>query len=133
MSKYKDIADPILKEDFNRIIAILRKIIAKGASERLFRTCESKINNRVVAIPLDIRRRKKGSGTLRLYCLRISDEVLILGNGGIKYGNAYNDNEELNTYVSDLAKLDHVIFTGQGKIKIIDKTVILKDKLIIEI
>ena len=29
MSKYKDIADPILKEDFNRIIAILRKIIAK--------------------------------------------------------------------------------------------------------
>ena len=127
MSKYK--------EDFNRIIAILRKIIAKGASERLFRTCESKINDRVVAIPLDIRRRKKGSGTLRLYCLRISDEVLILGNGGIKYGNAYNDNEELNTYVSDLAKLDHVItkFTGQGKIKIIDKTVILKDKLIIEI
>lgn len=135
MSKYKDIADPILKEDFNRIIAILRKIIAKGASERLFRTCESKINDRVVAIPLDIRRRKKGSGTLRLYCLRISDEVLILSNGGIKYGNAYNDNEELNTYVSDLAKLDHVItkFTGQGKIKIIDKTVILKDKLIIEI
>lgn len=130
MSKYN-----ILKEDFNRIIAILRKIIAKGASERLFRTCESKINDRVVAIPLDIRRRKKGSGTLRLYCLRISDEVLILGNGGIKYGNAYNDNEELNTYVSDLAKLDHVItkFTGQGKIKIIDKTVILKDKLIIEI
>ena len=129
MSKYKDIADPILKEDFNRIIAILRKIIAKGASERLFRTCESKINDRVVAIPLDIRRRKKGSGTLR------SAEVLILGNGGIKYGNAYNDNEELNTYVSDLAKLDHVItkFTGQGKIKIIDKTVILKDKLIIEI
>lgn len=59
MSKYKDIADPILKEDFNRIIAILRKIIAKGASERLFRTCESKINDRVVAIPLDIRRRKK--------------------------------------------------------------------------
>ena len=58
MSKYKDIADPILKEDFNRIIAILRKIIAKGASERLFRTCESKINDRVVAIPLDIRRRK---------------------------------------------------------------------------
>lgn len=46
MSKYKDIADPILKEDFNRIIAILRKIIAKGASERLFRTCESKINDR---------------------------------------------------------------------------------------
>lgn len=87
----------------------MRKIIAKGASERLFRTCESKINDRVVAIPLDIRRRKKGSGTLRLYCLRISDEVLILGNGGIKYGNAYNDNEELNTYVSDLAKLDHVI------------------------
>ena len=52
-----------------------------------------------------------------------------------KWYIARHDEEELNTYVSDLAKLDHVItkFTGQGKIKIIDKTVILKDKLIIEI
>ena len=135
MSKYKDIADPILKEDFNRIIAILRKIIAKGASERLFRTCESKINDRVVAIPLDIRRRKKGSGTVRVYCVRRSVEVLYLGNVGFEKGSAQQDKEELNTYVSDLAKLDHVItkFTGQGKIKIIDTTVILIDKLIIEI
>lgn len=135
MSKYKDISNPVLKDDFNRIMAILKKIIEKGALERHFRTGEGKIKDGVVAVPLDIVRRKKGCGTLRLYCLRVSDEVLILGNGGIKYGDSYNDNEELNTHVSNLAELDQVIkrFIRQGKIKVAGKTVILKDNLTIEI
>lgn len=135
MSKYKDISHPILKEDFNRIMAMLKKIIDNGALERHFRTGESKIKDGVVAIPLDIIRRKKECGTLRLYCLRISDEILIIGNGGIKYGKAYNDNEELNTHVSNLAKLDRVIknFVRQGKIKIAGKTIVLQENLIIEI
>ncbi|WP_289109142.1 hypothetical protein [Alistipes finegoldii] len=135
ISKYKDISNPILKEDFNRIVAILKKIIANGALERLFRTREGKIKDGVVAVPLDIVGRRKGCGTLRLYCLRISDEVLILGNGGIKYGNSYNDNAELNSYVTNLAELDRVIrkFTRQGKIKITGKTVILQENLTIEI
>ena len=133
ISKYKDISNPILKEDFNRIVAILKKIIANGALERLFRTREGKIKDGVVAVPLDIVGRRKGCGTLRLYCLRISDEVLILGNGGIKYGNSYNDNAELNSYVTNLAELDRVIrkFTRQGKIKITGKTVILQENLTI--
>lgn len=135
ISKYKDISNPILKEDFNRIVAIQKKIIANGALERLFRTREGKIKDGVVAVPLDIVGRRKGCGTLRLYCLRISDEVLILGNGGIKYGNSYNDNAELNSYVTNLAELDRVIrkFTRQGKIKITGKTVILQENLTIEI
>ena len=135
MSKYKDISNPVLKEDFNRIMAILKKIIEKGALERLFRTGEVKVKDGVVAVPLDIVRRKKGCGTLRLYCLRISDEILILGNGGVKYGNSYNDNKELNTYVSNLAELDRIIkkFIRQRKIKIAGKTVILQDNLTIEI
>ena len=116
-------------------MAILKKIIANGALERLFRTREGKIKDGVVAVPLDIVGRRKGCGTLRLYCLRISDEVLILGNGGIKYGNSYNDNAELNSYVTNLAELDRVIrkFTRQGKIKITGKTVILQENLTIEI
>ncbi len=135
LSKYKDISHPILKEDFNRIMAMLKKIIENGALERHFRTGESKIKDGVVAIPLDIVRRKRGCGTLRLYCLRISDEVLILGNGGIKYGNAYNDNEELKTHVTNLARLDHVIknLIKRGKIRITGKNVILQENLIIEI
>lgn len=135
MSKYKDIPNPILKEDFNRIMTILKKIIVNGALERHFRTRESKIKDGVVAVPLDIRRRKKGCGTLRLYCLRISDEVLILGNGGIKYGDNYNDDAELNSYVANLAELDRVIrkLSQQGKIKITGKTVILQENLTIEI
>lgn len=114
---------------------MLKKIIENGALERHFRTGESKIKDGVVAIPLDIVRRKRGCGTLRLYCLRISDEVLILGNGGIKYGNAYNDNEELKTHVTNLARLDHVIknLIKRGKIRITGKNVILQENLIIEI
>lgn len=135
MSRYKNLSHPILKEDFNRIMAMLKKIINNGALERHFRTGESKIKDGVVAIPLDIVRRKKGCGTLRLYCLRLSDEILILGNGGIKYGHAYNDNEELNTHVSNLAKLDHAInsLIKQGKIRIAGKSIILQENLTIEI
>lgn len=134
MSKYKDISNPTLKEDFNRIMAALKKIIGNGALERLFRT-EGKIKDGVVAVPLDIVRRRKGSGTLRLYCLRMSDELLILGNGGIKYGDNYNDDAELNPYVTNLAELDRVIkqFIRQGKIKITGKTVILQENRTIKI
>lgn len=135
MSKYKDIPSLVLKEDFNRIIAILKKIIDNGALERLFRTSESKIKDSVVAVPLDIVKRKKECGTLRLYCLRLSDEVLILGNGGIKYSNSYNNNEELNTIVSNLAKLDRILkrFIRQGKINIVGKNIILPENLVISI
>lgn len=135
MSNYKDISHPILKEDFNRIMAMLKKIISNGALERHFRTGESKIKDGVVAIPLDIVRRKKECGTLRLYCLRISDEILILGNGGIKYSRAYNDNEKLNAHVSNLAKLDRAIknFIKRGKIRLVGKTIALQENLIIEI
>lgn len=52
-----------------------------GARENLFRP----EGNNIKAIPLCIeQRRGKGVGTLRLYCIRISGKILIIGNGGIK-------------------------------------------------
>ena len=62
--------------DFNVILMALSKIIDKGALERFFRN-EGRMNDNVKALAIDSRR-------LRLYCLRISDQILILGNGGIK-------------------------------------------------
>ncbi len=62
-------------KDFNAILLALSKIIDKGAWERFFRI-EGRMNDHVSALSIDSRK-------LRLYCLRISDQILIVGNGGI--------------------------------------------------
>ena len=49
------------------------------------------------------------SRKLRLYCLRLSDKVLVLGNGGIKNVAKYQDSEELSGYVMDLQAFDSII------------------------
>ena len=56
----------------------------------------------VCALPLQ-------SGKLRLYCLRMSDSVLIAGNGGVKNVKRYQDSEELAGYVINLQKLDKAL------------------------
>ena len=63
------------------------------------------MNDRVCAIPVD-------SGKLRLYCLRISDQILIIGNGGLKNTRTYEESEELSGYVMDLQKFDGIIKMG---------------------
>lgn len=44
------------------------------------------------------------SGKLRLYCLRISDEILILGNGDVKRTDTYEKDSRLFGYALDLQK-----------------------------
>ena len=63
-------------EDFERLLNILGRIADFGALERFFRP-EGKMNDRVCALPVL-------KSKLRLYCLRLSDKILILGNGGVK-------------------------------------------------
>ena len=41
--------------------------------------------------------------------MRLSDKILIIGNGGIKDTQTYNENNELNGYVIDLQKFDALI------------------------
>ena len=53
-----------------------------------------------------IQRNKKKHGTLRVYCIRVSDELLILGGGGLKVTDNYNEDEELSQYVADLQTID---------------------------
>lgn len=97
--KFKDNAR--LKRDYQIILLALDKIMKQGALERYFRP-EGKINDSVCALPID-------SGKLRLYCLRISEKILIIGNGGVKDTKTYNENNELNGYVIDLQKFDLLI------------------------
>ena len=86
---FKDSEDAYLKDDFDRILAAIEKIAQNGALESYFRY-EGGINDRVNAIPLLIKpRNKKEHGTLRLYCIRISETLLIVGGGGLKVTDKY--------------------------------------------
>ena len=72
-----------------------------GAFERFFRP-EGKIEDHVAALSIDSRK-------LRLYCLRISDQILIVGNGEVKDSRTYQANEELSGYVVDLQVFDKIL------------------------
>ena len=64
------------------------------------------MNDNVVALSLD-------SKKLRLYCLRMSDQILIVGNGGVKETRTYDEDEELSGYVMDLQKFDELLKQAQ--------------------
>ena len=59
------------------------------------KTIEQNDNDNVKALAIDSRK-------LRLYCLRISDQILILGNGGVKNTRTYQEDSKLSGYVMDL-------------------------------
>ena len=99
ISRFKD--NGRLQRDYQLILYALQKILENGVLERYFRP-EGKFSDRVCALPID-------SGKLRLYCLRMSDKILILGNGGIKQTKTYNENQDLNGYVLDLQKFDSLL------------------------
>jgi hypothetical protein len=98
--------------DFDTIILALSKIIEKGALERFFRN-EGRMNDNVKALSIDSRK-------LRLYCLRISNQILILGNGGVKSTRTYQEDERLSGYVLNLQDFDRVLIEAQkaGRITI---------------
>lgn len=94
-----------LQSDFEQVIKSLAGIGEHGAKESFFRP-EGKISDRVCAIPLFSSASKNKSGTLRLYCLRISDKLLIVGGGGIKTTQTYNEDENLSRHVQTLQSID---------------------------
>ena len=110
LNEFKDNAT--YNKDFNVILLALSKIIDKGALERFFRN-EGRMRDNVKALAVDSRK-------LRLYCLRISDQVLILGNGGAKTTRTYQEDEKLSGYVMDMQTFDRVLVNAQktGKITI---------------
>ena len=116
IEKFKE--DATRKEELSVILtAINRMLNASGFLERYFRP-EGKMGDHVVALPVE---RTK----MRLYCLRMSDSVLIVGNGGIKSTKTYEENESLNGYVITLQKLDKLLNHAikSGKV-IIEETMI---------
>ena len=87
--------------DYQRIIAALQAILRIGALERFFRL-EGSMNDSVQALPIE-------SGKLRLYCLRLSDQIVILGNGGVKNTRTYEEDPKLYGYVLDLQLFEKIL------------------------
>lgn len=101
----RDVKEKHLHNDYEQILKSLTEISDKGAREYFFRP-EGKMNDRVCAIPLLTSYRQKQKGTLRLYCIRISDKLLITGGGGIKTTRTYNEDDTLANHVKTLQMID---------------------------
>ena len=106
-------------DEIDTIIAWLDKIGENGALERYFRP-EGKYGDGVGVIPIDI------GNKLRLYCLRVSDKILIFGNGGIKDANSWQNSETLAPYVEMLIDTSRFVASRikDGKIILVDKELI---------
>ena len=87
--------------DYQRILAALQAILNMGALERFFRP-EGAMRDNVQAIPVE-------SGKLRLYCLRLSDQIVILGNGGVKTTQTYEQDPKLYGFVLDLQRFERIL------------------------
>ncbi len=125
LTRFKD--NGKLQRDYQLILYALQKILENGVLERYFRP-EGKYSDRVCALPID-------SGKLRLYCLRLSDKILILGNGGIKASRTYNENAELNGYVLELQQFDAILKEAEkdGSIQIEETQIIGAEDKIFEL
>lgn len=94
-------AEASLNTDYQKVLYALSIILDKGALERYFRP-EGHMNDNLCALPIE-------SGKIRLYCLRISDEILILGNGDVKQTVTYEEDAKLLGYALDLQKFDQLL------------------------
>lgn len=81
-------------EEINTLIAWLDKIGETGALERYFRH-EGSYGDGVSAIPIE-------TSHLRLYCIRLSDSILVFGNGGVKDAATWQESDTLTPHVEIL-------------------------------
>lgn len=73
----------------------------------------------VSAIPIE-------SGKLRLYCLRLSDKILIFGNGDAKDTKSWQESETISAYVQLLMDTSRFIASRvrDGKLLLVDKEIV---------
>ena len=116
ISKFREDAE--LNPDFQAIMRFVEQILSNGALERYFRR-EGKMTDSVVALPVL-------KSKLRLYCLRLSDKILVLGNGGVKNSRTYQEDDTLQGYVIDLQKFERLLRqeVRSGNVQITEKEII---------
>ncbi|MCM1331058.1 MAG: hypothetical protein NC248_00435 [Bacteroides sp.] len=115
ISKFRN--DAVLNTDFQTIMRFVEQILSNGALERYFRP-EGKMRDSVVALPIL-------KSKLRLYCLRLTDKILVLGNGDVKDSKTYEENDTLQGYVMDLQKFEELLKqeVRSGNVEITEKEI----------
>ena len=90
-----------------------------GALERYFRP-EGRYGDGVGVIPIDV------GNKIRLYCLRLSDKILIFGNGGVKDSDTWQNSSTLAPYVKLLIDTSRFVWSriSDGKVLLVDKEII---------
>ena len=102
--------DEDFDHDFNVILTWLDRIGEEGADIAYFR----KEGGSLKALPVN-------GGKLRLYCFRVSECIVVLGNGGNKKTRTYQEDPLLNKFVSDLNEVGRKLwnrFNGTGSASI---------------
>ncbi len=107
-------------QDVGTIMYRMERITQDGVFDRHFRYA-GRVKDRTAELPSHF-----DTSNLRLYCLCISPQILILGNGGLKGTRTYNEDPHLNSCVEALQKIDFVINKkeGYGSISINGKTLV---------
>lgn len=111
-------------QNYDIVNDTIEKILLNGAQERYFRP-EGKFSDFLFAIP------QKGLGCeLRVFCLRVSEKIIILGNGGFKPKNVkkYQDIQHLNLIAEEMQ-----IIGNKLKQSIKDSSTIIYQKEFIQI
>lgn len=93
--------------DIDILIKWMEQIGRRGALERYFRP-EGRRNDGVCAVPIE-------TSSLRLYVIRLTEQIVVLGNGGIKTTATYNEDPILNKQVMLLQEVDSYIRTRVKK------------------
>lgn len=115
----KVLDDDDLEEDVEILSKVIDKIGENGALPRHFRHAGTK-QDKVGALPEYL-----SSSNLRLYAIRLTEEIVILGNGGLKTTKTYNEDPFLNECVETLKKLDRFLETRLNN----GKTIIFRKQL----
>lgn len=94
--------DEYFEDSFNIIIEYLNRIAEEGAIDDYLK----REGGSLKAMPI-------GSSKLRLYCFRVNENLVILGNGGHKPKEirTYQQSPTLNKYVSDLRETGRKLIT----------------------
>lgn len=77
------------------------------------------MNDSVVALPVL-------KSKLRLYCLRLTDKILVIGNGDVKNRRTYQEDDTLQGYVMDLQKFERLLKQEEslGNVTITEREII---------